>query len=60
MKMRFALLYLKRNCHDRIQRLDFLRYEITRGVKNEAIDAGAKLLAFPQQLQTATVLIGAC
>src|ERR1700676_5748285 len=57
-KMRFALLHLERNLHERVQWRDFLQFEITASFKPQTINSCGEILAFREQLRTAAILMG--
>ncbi len=59
MKSRFACSSLKRNFHHWIQRVEILCCVITRDIKTQTVDSGAKIFALRQQLTTSAILIGA-
>src|ERR1700736_3999682 len=55
-KMRFALLHLERNLHERVQWRDFLQFEITASFKPQTINSCGEILAFGEELRSAAIV----
>ena len=58
-KLRFSLVNLKRDLHDRIKAVDVLRTMIARGIEAQAIKTSAKSVLAGEQLRAAAIGIRA-
>jgi len=54
-KVRFAFMNLERDFHDGVKPFDFLRVMVARRIEAQAVKAGAKRIAFGEQLGAAAI-----